>query len=388
VVKQVLVFRPTLGDGGADRVTLTLLEQLDRARFAPSLVLVRRTGVLADEVPRDVPVIELGASRLATAVPALAGEIRERRPDVVVCTAGGANTVAVAAHGLARSSARLVLSERSPLRRGDRSTVRSAIELGLKRLAYRRADLVTAVSDGVARDLVELLGLPAERVRVVYNPMIADDLAVRAAEPVEHPWFSATEPVLLAVGRLVAIKDYPTMLLALRAIRRVRAARLAILGEGPLRSELEDRVASLGLAEAVAFLGYDKNPYRYMSRARLVLQSSRAEGLPGTLIQSLACATPVVATDCDHGPREVVRDGIDGYLVPVGDADALARRALEIVDDPLLGARLGAAGADSARRFSVASSMRRYEAAIDPHGAQPVADLSADGLSTSIGGRA
>lgn len=367
-MKRVLVFRPSLGDGGADRVTVTLLHHLDRARFAPSLALVRHTGVLADEVPTDVPVIDLGAPRLALAVPSLARAIRARDPDIVLCTAGGANAIAVAAHALARSRAHLVLSERSSLRRTDRSGLRRALELRLKRLAYRRADVITAVSEGVARDLVELLGLDRRRVQVVYNPMIADDLAARAAEPVAHPWFTDPGPVMLAVGRLVAIKDYPTMLAALAEVRRSVPARLAILGDGGLRGEIEARARSLGLADAVALLGYDRNPYRYMKRAQLVIQSSRAEGLPGTLIQSLACGTPVVATDCDHGPREVVRDGVDGYLAPVGDAPALARRVLAVLGDAALRARMSAAGAEAARRFSIASSLQRYHAALDPAG--------------------
>src|SRR6185436_7921729 len=133
---------------------------------------------------------------------------------------------------------------------------------------------------------------------------------------------------------------------------------LAILGDGPLRGELEARARALGLGDAIAFLGYDKNPYRYMKAARLVLQSSRAEGLPGSLIQSLACGTPVVATDCDHGPREVVRDGVDGYLVPVGQPQALAERALALLADGAQRARFGAAGIEGARRFSITSSMQ------------------------------
>ncbi len=385
MVKQVLVFRPSLGDGGADRVTVTLLQHLDRARFAPSLALVQRAGVLVDEVPADVPVIDLRAPRLAAAVPYLARVIWAHKPDVVLCTAGGANVIAAAAHRLAGSAARLVLSERSSLRRTDRSGLRRVIELRLKRLAYRRADVVTAVSEGVARDLVELLALDRSRVQVVYNPMIADDVAARAAEPVAHPWFAeAAPPVVLAVGRLVAIKDYPAMLAAFAEVRRRVPARLAILGDGPLRVELQACAEALGVADAVAFLGYDKNPYRYMRRARLVLQSSRAEGLPGTLIQSLACGTPVVATDCDHGPREVVHDGVEGYLAPVGDSRALAERVLAVLGDGALRARMGAAGAEAARRFSVASSMARYHAAIDPTGEDPRPAGGAVGVPTPL----
>jgi glycosyltransferase involved in cell wall biosynthesis len=96
----------------------------------------------------------------------------------------------------------------------------------------------------------------------------------------------------------------------------------------------------------------------------VLLQSSRAEGLPGTIIQSMACGTPVVSTDCDHGPREVIRDGTDGYLVPVGDAAALADRTIRVLRDTALRARLGDAARTSAQRFSVAESLRRYEAAI------------------------
>jgi glycosyltransferase involved in cell wall biosynthesis len=363
VVKRVLFFRPTLGEGGADRVTITLLQHLDRSRFAPMLVLARRAGVLRDEVPSDVPVSELGVPRLAVAAPFLARAIHKIAPDVVVCTAGGANAICVAAHQLARSRSRLVLSERSSLRR-SRSALRAFLEMHLKRVAYRRADLVAAVSEGVASDLVELLGLAPERVHVVYNPMIGDDIARLAAEAVTHPWFADARPLALAVGRLVAVKDHATMFEALAIMRQRVPVRLVVLGEGPLRTELLECARSLGLSDVVAFLGYDKNPYRYMSRAHVLLQSSRAEGLPGVLIQSLACGTPVVATDCDHGPREVVEPGRDGFLVPVGDAAALAERALAVLEDAALRSRLRASGAARADRFTVRASMARYHEAI------------------------
>lgn len=360
---RTLFFRPSLGDGGADRVTITILRHLDRTRFEPALALVRRDGALVGEVPADIPVIDLGARRLATAAPALARAIRERDPDVVVCTAGGANVVAVAAHALARSRARLVLSERNAIGR-DVGRLRSVAERALKRVAYRLADEVTAVSDGVARDLVDQLRLSPDRVRVVYNPVVHPAQRELAAAPLEHPWFTDGQPTALAVGRLVAQKDYPTMLAALAKIREHAPARLAILGQGSAREELERHAKELGLADHVAFLGFDPNPFRYMARATVLLQSSRAEGLPGTIIQSMSCGTPVVATDCDHGPREVIRDGVDGYLVRVGDASGLAERAVRLLRDSSLRARFSAAASEAAQRFSVTDSMRRYEAAI------------------------
>lgn len=361
---KVLVFRPNLGDGGADRVTLTVLQQLDRTRFEPTLVLVRANGVLIDHVPADVPVIDLAAPRLALAVPALVRAIRRIQPDVIFSTSSGGNPIAVAARAIARSRARLVLSERNAVVRRTSSKLRVALEVPLKRFAYRRADLVTAVSDGVAQDLLDRLALPAEMVRTVWNPVVTEDFDARALEPVDHPWFTGAPRVLVACGRLVAQKEYPTMFDALVQIRRAHDVRLAILGEGAKRPELVARVAALGLADHVQFLGFDPNPLKYMARAYALIQSSSAEGLPGTLIQSLAVGTPVIATDCDHGPREVIRPGVDGWLVPVGDAAALARRTIELLDDPARRDAFAAEARRGATRFSAKLSMARYERAL------------------------
>jgi glycosyltransferase involved in cell wall biosynthesis len=370
MVKRVFFFRPTLDDGGADRVTLTLLQNLDRARFRPTLVLVRRRGALMAELPPDVPVIELGAARLATSGIALRRLLRAERPDVLFSTASVANIPAAAAHRAAGARGRLVLSERSTLYRGhSRYHARQSAMVALKRLTYRFADLVTAVSQGVADELAHVLGLAAARIMVVYNPMVTDEVDALAAAPVEHRWLGAgghDHPVIVAVGRLIDIKDYPTLLDAFARIRQdVPAARLIILGNGPQRGRLGEVVQGLGLADAVDFAGFDPNPFKYMARARLLLQSSTVEGLPGSIIQSMACGTPVVSTDCDHGPREVIQEsGRDGFLVPVGDSAALADRALALLRSPELRDRMGAAGRHSVQRFSVAESVARYQDAI------------------------
>ncbi len=362
---RIVLFRPTLGDGGADRVTLTLLERLPRERYEPTLVLVRREGALVDRVPADVPVVELGRRRLALAVPALAHALRAQDPDVVLCTAGGANVIATLAHRLARSRARLVLSERNAVRRPGLAW-RNRFEIPLKRAVYPLADVVTAVSEGVARDLREILRLPPARVVTVGNPVVAPDLPALAAAPLEHPWFGdPAQPVIVAVGRLVAQKDYPTMLRAFALVRARRAARLVILGIGAEQTALEALAGELGVAADVGFVGFDPNPFRWMARAHLLLQSSVAEGLPGTLIQAMACGTPVVATDCDHGPREVVTDGADGFLVAVGDARALSDRASQLLADPGLRARMSGAARDAAQRHTIAISMQRYQDVID-----------------------
>jgi glycosyltransferase involved in cell wall biosynthesis len=234
-------------------------------------------------------------------------------------------------------------------------------------VTYHRAQVVTAVSSGVANQLINDLGLPASKVEVVYNPMVEDDLAERAAEAVDHPWFASGEPpIVLACARLVEQKDYPALLEAFAIVREKTPARLFVLGDGPMRKELDDHVKRAGLTDHVCFFGFDKNPLKYMARAHLLMHASRAEGLPGSLIQTMACGTPVVSTDCDFGPREVIAEpGVDGFLVPVGDVRALAAGALRLLADPQLRRSVGARARASAGRFTVAASMARYETALE-----------------------
>ncbi len=366
VKKKVLFFRPSLGQGGADRVTATLLRLLDRDKFEVAIALVRAEGPFMQDLPSDVQVIPLGSKRLARSVPALRRTLLKLQPDVLFSTASAANVIAVMAHRLARSKARLVLSERSALLRGRPNDMKQKIEVVLKRFTYPHADTVTVVSNGLGNQLVTSLTLPRNLIRVVYNPVVEDDFAQRAAEPVDHPWFDAASdiPVIVACARLVVQKDYPTLLEAFAQMRAERHVRLFILGEGELRKPLEQHAEKLGIAADVCFHGFDRNPLKYMNRARIVMHASRTEGLPGSLIQAMACGTPVVSTDCDYGPREVISQNVDGFLVPVGDVEALARRGLQLIGDDELRLRLGTQARRSAQRFSVDASMSRYEAAL------------------------
>jgi glycosyltransferase involved in cell wall biosynthesis len=132
----------------------------------------------------------------------------------------------------------------------------------------------------------------------------------------------------LSVGRLSKEKDYATLLRAFADLQLHPDARLIILGEGSLRDALEELVSTLRLGSRVSMPGFVSNPYAYMARAQLFVLSSQFEGLPGVLIEALACGCQVVSTDCPSGPREILRGGELGRLVPVGDVEAL-RRAID-----------------------------------------------------------
>jgi glycosyltransferase involved in cell wall biosynthesis len=192
------------------------------------------------------------------------------------------------------------------------------------RWAYSRLDALVAVSQGVAGELQAAMGREKRPIVVLPNPVVSDAFLEAASLPCPHPWLEATEPCLVAIGRLTPQKDMATLLEAMALVRSRHKARLLILGDGPLRMALEQQRKRLGLDEVVQFVGFAAHPAAYLARARLFVLSSRWEGSPNALTEALALGCPVVATDCPHGPRELLRDGALGRLVPVGDVTTLA----------------------------------------------------------------
>ena len=363
MASKLFVLRPTLGQGGADRVTLTLLQQFDRRLFRPSLILSQVTGEYIDDLPEDVTVHSLGGKRLFTSWLPLTRLLRQQKPDILFSTSSGTNIIAVIAHMLSGRHGRLVLSERNVLAHGKKSLKRRLL-IGLKRLLYGRADQITAVSQGVKDDLVQQLGLEAEKITVVYNPIVNEQMLALAQESLDHPWFEQDIPVVLGIGRLVYEKGFDILFQAIAQVREKRPIKLVILGHGPLEEELQSQIDALSLTDDISLAGFDKNPFKYMARCTVFVLSSRNEGLPGALIQSMACGAAVISTDCPSGPSEIITPESDGVLIPVEDVDVMAAQIERLLDDPERRRTFSENARKSAERFRVEVVLGRYVAAL------------------------
>lgn len=377
--KHIAVFIYALTGGGAQRRTVTLANAFAECGHDVDLVVVHAAGVIHHELAPRVRLVDLGdgygrlhvaAARrgaprglqTALAVPALARYLRRRRPDVLLSAASHVNLVAVAAARLSRTPIPLVLrtSNHPSGNLAHHPPAQRLVRAWLKWLArrfYPRADAIVAVSRGVARELGRLTGLPPERITVIDNPVLTARLRRRMAEPLEHPWLAAgSPPVILAAGRFGLQKDFPTLLEAFRRIAPDCDARLVILGEGSGRQALAARATALGLGDRVLMPGYVDNPLAWMCRARLFVLSSLWEGLPGVLVEALACGLPVVSTACPSGPAEILEDGAHGTLVPVGDAEAMGRAILATLAARPEPERLRA----RAEHFALAPAIKAY----------------------------
>ena len=355
---RVALFMPSLAGGGAERVMVTLANAFAAHRLGVDLVLADARGELRDPVAPAVRVVDLEAGRVARSLVPLARYLRRERPRAMLSFLNHANVVAILARRLAAVPLRLAISERnhSSADTALSGGPRARLLLALMRLTYPWADRIVAVSHGVAEDLEARLRLPAGRVVTIRNPIVAPHLTTLADAPLDHPWLApGSPPVILGVGRLSPQKDFATLIRAFRAVRARRPARLVILGEGEQRAELEALIAAEGLGADVALPGFEPNPLRYMRRAAMLALSSRHEGLPGALIEAMACGRPVVATDCPSGPAEILENGRWGRLVPVGDADAFAAAIEATLDDPA-----PPAVAERAAAFGVEAALSAY----------------------------
>ena len=369
---HVALFLRNLGAGGAERVMLNVACGMVQQGVKVDLILIKAEGTYLAQVPPEVRIVDLKASQYnqgrafklptslqsTTSLPKLIRYLRQEQPACLLSATHYLNEIAVLAKYLARVPTRVVVSEHTTLSVEARRVeqVSSRVAPLTARLFYPWADGIVAVSWGVARDLAQITGVPLERIQVIYNPVITPELRESAKEPMNHPWLAPGEPpVVLGAGRLVEQKDFPTLIRAFAQVRQVRPARLMILGSGREQKRLEVLVQELSLEEDVALVGFVKNPSAYMAHSAVFVLSSAWEGFGNVIVEAMAVKTPVVSTDCQSGPAEILDNGKYGSLVPVGDTKAMAEAILSVLSGNLK--RVDSAWLD---QFSQKNSIEKY----------------------------
>lgn len=213
----------------------------------------------------------------------------------------------------------------------------------LRRLSYRRASAIVVQTK---RAGAFFRGRLARRVVVIPNPVVGWQAMEQRCSQREM------STSILAIGRLEGQKGFDLLISAFVPVRMQHAEwKLVIVGEGPERGQLERQIAALGLGNSVELAGSVRDPGVFLQGTALFVLSSRVEGFPNVLCEAMAAGVPVVSFDCPSGPSEIIRDGVDGLLVPPGDVNALSRAIDKLISDEATRIRLGQRAIEIRERF-------------------------------------
>jgi glycosyltransferase involved in cell wall biosynthesis len=358
---------------GAQRVAVWLAKGFDRNRVHPFFLVHKADGPMRQDLPADVPVVEVDP--LCLRIPKLMSlcrlwgyreALRQHPPDVALGI--------VQYPSFALAWARRQLRATWPILACEHSFVTRNLEdpeayRPLFRWYYRRhfprlyngdcGFVVTLTREGEA-DLVHH-GVQPEKLRVIPNPIDFEAIERAVEEPLGDNFLDDGRPVVLGAGRLAWQKGFSYLLRAFSQVHAARPdAKLLILGEGPLRGKLQREINQLGLEGVVHMPGASDRIWAYMKRSSVFALSSEWEGLPMVMLEALALKLPIVSFACPSGPREILDEGRGGWLVPAGDTAGLSNAIVEALNRPDL-ARAKAEHAYRTReRYAVSTVCEQY----------------------------
>lgn len=341
--KSIILFTPTLNDGGMENKTALLANMLHKQGWAVEVWVLNNITPTYFLDPA-IKLIDLKIKNKYMALLPLTFKVQKLKPEKLISISTPFNALWILVKLLTGYPQKLAVSERNHLSAAAHNSPKLSDRLRpfIVRILYPSANLILCVSESVKIDLANKGNFSEDRLITQYNMIDLEEISRLANEPAPKTLqdIPSDVPVLLAIGRLIPQKDHLSLINAFTKVPRQKNAKLVILGEGPLREDLEEVAQSSGLGNDVIFPGFDPNPYPWYKRAEVVILPSIYEGLPGVLLEALAMRKKIVATDCPGGSSEILLGGKLGKLVPVRDIDAMATAISESLNSSIDGEAL------------------------------------------------
>ncbi|MBK1964418.1 N-acetylgalactosamine-N,N'-diacetylbacillosaminyl-diphospho-undecaprenol 4-alpha-N-acetylgalactosaminyltransferase [Campylobacter novaezeelandiae] len=332
-MQKLAIFIYSLGSGGAERVVTTLLPILNM-KFEVHLILMNdkisykipecKIHFLEKSYPNENSLMKfLKLPFLALRYKKLCKELNINIQFVFL---NRPNYIALLSRVFGLKT-KLVINEcTTPSVMYAKKNFTSFINKALIYFLYPKADLILPNSKGNLEDLVQNFNIKKEKCNILYNAIDIENIEKQSLEPIE-----LKDKFILSVGRLDKGKNHA---LLIRAYARLKTdLKLVILGEGVLKDELERLIFQLNLKGKVLLLGFDNNPYKYMSKCEFFAFASVFEGFSNVLIESLACSCAVVCTDHQSGARELFGDNEFGLLVEVDNEESMYKGLKLMLED-------------------------------------------------------
>ncbi len=373
---KIAIFIPDLSGGGAERAMINLVVEFAKRGILIDLIVIESKGDYKNSLPKEIRLVPLLPQffkylplsqlrllrplKYIVTFPILVKYIKKRNIQILLTTLPMPNIISLIIKKYFVKN--IILVTRLP--NTFSSIVSTSKNWKIRLLIYIQrpllltANAIVVNSRDSAKNIKVHLSNVSHLVHIIYNPVTSPNITIQAKKSVNHPWIgSADFKIILSVNRLDPEKDLPTLLRAFAEIvKSKQSSRLIILGKGPEENKLKKIADKLGIRNTVDFVGFQQNPFSWMAKADVFVLSSLYEGLPNTLVEAMACGTPVVSTNCQTGPRETLKDGRLGRLVQVGNHKELASAILETLKNPVSSKVLR----ERAQDFSVELSVDRY----------------------------
>ncbi|MGP8251818.1 MAG: glycosyltransferase [Terracidiphilus sp.] len=320
---------PHLGGGGAEQVTALLARGLSDRKYEIHLGLVTQESPPAGAAPPTVTVHALGASRVRRGAPRILKLVRCLKPDVILSGMFHLNFVVLMLRPLFPARTSVIVRQNTTVSASLQADALPWYTRWLYWVLYRFADRIVCQSRAMADDLIAELGIGAERLAVLPNPVDFEGLR----SPTEPAPWPGLGPHLIAIGRLAPEKGFDLLLKAVALVHRdFPHTGLVIAGKGPEETPLKALAIQLAIADAVWFPGYVDQLGPFYAGADIFVLSSRHEGMPNALIEAMASGLPVVATPASGGVVDLLRGRTNAWLAPDASVAGLAHALKQAIE--------------------------------------------------------
>jgi glycosyltransferase involved in cell wall biosynthesis len=310
VKKQLILFTlPNLNGGGAERVIINIIKSLDRDKFDIKLLLIDKIGVYFEYVPEYVEIISLDVKRVRNALPKLIRAINDIKPDIIFSTLNRMNILVLLASYFIDKNIKLYVREPNlPSAQIKNNNLSWWYKMMIK-ILYPRAYKIVAQTDEMNEEIHRYFGIKKEKIITFINPIDKETID-KNLQNAQNPFEEGYEN-FVAVGRLSYQKGFDLLIEAFSdVVKENNNYRLYILGEGEERKNLEKLINKYNLGKNVFLEGFQSNPHKYIKYAKAFILSSRWEGLPNVVLESLYIGTPVVMTKVnEYCERLIVENG-------------------------------------------------------------------------------
>ncbi len=363
IKRKILFIIYSIYGGGSEKQMQNLLNNIDRNRFQPHLAVFKVTGKENEFVPKDIPIYDL-STKLRPAslflIFKLMKLMKKIKPDKILSFLWSVNLITLISTYILKISDKVIISERTYLELSILRYRFVSLRSFLIKIFYPMANKIIAVSDSVSQNLIQKFKIPSDKISVIYNGININEIQSKKNEVL--PAY-CKKPYIIGIGGLRPEKNFSLLIKSFAIVSKKRTdLNLLILGEGYDRANLEKLVSQLNLKKQVFLPGIVSNPYPYLAQAEILILSSNYEGFPNVILESIACKVPVIATNCNSGISEILRDEKTGLLVDMFNEISMATAIEKLLENKHLKETLTInAYTEVLSNFNIEKTIKSYE---------------------------